>query len=203
MTKRQILALSLVISLLLLLLFELFFRPYAFYGSLGKELYKRSKYGKAKEMFKKMPKEDDAIAFSNIAKSSYKEEDYEEAENYSDQALSLADDDASSLYDSGNIAYQKGNYKEAIKRYEKALKLNPEDEDTRDNLELALKKLAENPPASDDGEEEEERQKKDKDEEDEKREQDEFRKVLDALDNIETKQRNRKQEPNSRTERWW
>ena len=47
------------------------------------------------------------------------------------------------LYNLGNSLFQKEDYENAIKAYEAALKIDPDDEDTKFNLELAKKKLKE------------------------------------------------------------
>src|SRR6185436_2984911 len=48
-------------------------------------------------------------------------------------------------FNRGNTFFQMGKYQEAIESYKKALELTPSDKEAKHNLELALKKLQENP----------------------------------------------------------
>ena len=49
---------------------------------------------------------------------------------------------AATLYNAGNSLYQANKYQEAINAYKQSLRLNPNDEDTRYNLQMARAKLA-------------------------------------------------------------
>ena len=97
-------------------------------------------------------------------------------------------------YDRGNIAFQKEDYEAAVNSYEEALLIDPSDEDCKANLELALKKLDENPPEPE----------LEQESEDEQRDEEEVRNILEALDNLETRDR-KKQENKTppKTQNWW
>lgn len=85
----------------------------------------------------------------NLANTLYKAQNYSEANIKLKQALKnleyLEDENEKKelkqkiLYNTGNSFFKMGDMDKAIENYEKALKLNPEDEDTRFNLELAKK----------------------------------------------------------------
>jgi len=49
---------------------------------------------------------------------------------------------AATYYNTGNSLYQSNKYQEAINAYKQSLRLNPNDEDTRYNLQMARAKLA-------------------------------------------------------------
>ncbi len=85
----------------------------------------------------------DVRARFNLADAFYKNGKFDEA-----QAIyeSLGDDatlQAPARYNLGNTLFQKQDYPGAIKAYRGALRADPNDEDTRRNLELALRKLQE------------------------------------------------------------
>ncbi len=85
------------------------------------------------------------------------------------------------------------DYQSAVEEYEKALLLNPEDDDARENLELALTKLDKNPPPPPDPKEDED-----------KKNEEEVRNILDALDNLEARERKQQDKQGTpKTDNWW
>ena len=109
--------------------------------------------------------EDPAVRF-NMADGLYKNGRYDEAATLfrSLGTDAMAPFAPQARYNLGNSLYQKQDYKGAIKAYRDALRLAPNDEDTRRNVELALRQLKE----------QEEQQKKQQDQQkDQQKDQDE------------------------------
>ncbi|MDY0381387.1 MAG: tetratricopeptide repeat protein, partial [Candidatus Cloacimonadaceae bacterium] len=130
---------------------------------------------------------------ANLAKSRYKQGDYESAADAAEQALQKDQNNAETHYDKGNIAFMNEDYRSAVEEYEKALLLNPEDDDARENLELALTKLDKNPPPPPDPKEDED-----------KKNEEEVRNILDALDNLEARERKQQDKQGTpKTDNWW
>ena len=194
MTRNQKILLIILAVLLLLLILELVFRPQVFRNSLGRELLNLKRYESAEKLFARNQEDGGAIAAGNLAKSRYKQGNYAEAESASEEALTKEPDAAALHYDRGNIAYQKEDYQAAVKSYEEALLADPSDEDCKANLELALKKLDENPPPPDSA----------SDSEDQQRDEEEVRNILEALDNLEARDRTKQTEKTPpKTQNWW
>jgi len=87
---------------------------------------------------------DDRELEFNIGDTYYRMEDYESAEQSFGRVLSMADDDAlaqRTYYNLGNTLYYQGRLSEAVGAYERALEIDPEDEDTRHNLEFVKREL--------------------------------------------------------------
>jgi Ca-activated chloride channel family protein len=81
----------------------------------------------------------------NTANTHYRLEDYEQAQQKIEQALVGEERqenlDQSSYYNLGNIFFQREQYEAAIDAYKEALRLNPDDVQAKQNLELALRQL--------------------------------------------------------------
>jgi hypothetical protein len=113
----------------------------------GRQEYESGNHPQALEAFEGAARarpEDPAVRF-NMADGLYKNGRYEEA-----AALfrSLGHDATAPFapaarFNLGNSLYQKQDYKGAIQAYRDALRVAPNDEDTRRNLELALRQLRE------------------------------------------------------------
>ena len=81
-----------------------------------------------------------------------------------------------------------------MENYEKAIILDNTDEDAKANLELALKKLQDNPPPQEPEPKEEKQQNN----------EEEVRNILEALDNMEVQERkNKQQDTMPKTDNWW
>ena len=105
----------------------------------------------------------------NSGNALYRTEEYEEALQSYDESLRHAAGDLRSrgFFNRGNAAFQQEQYPEAVEAYEEVLRMNPDDEDAKHNLELALKQI---PP---DEQEEEEQQDEQQDEEEQDEEEQE------------------------------
>lgn len=80
----------------------------------------------------------------NLGNSYYKQQRYEEAlREYGNAgpAMKTPEETAEIYYNAGNSFYRSNKFQEAIGAYKKALKLNPNDDDTRYNLQMARAKL--------------------------------------------------------------
>ncbi|MCK9556897.1 MAG: tetratricopeptide repeat protein [Candidatus Cloacimonetes bacterium] len=189
--KRGVLLLLLALALLIPGL-DLLLRKHSVYNSLGEWLYRQERFDKAAKVFDGLAEEEEGAA--NLAKSLYKQGEYDGASEAAEQALQKSEDKADLHYDRGNIAYMKEDYKTAVEEYEKALLMNPEDDDARENLELALTKLDENqasPPPE---------PKEDEDQ----RNEEEVRNILDALDFLEARERKQQSKQGApQTDYWW
>ncbi len=113
----------------------------------GRQEYARGNHPQALSAFEgaSSARPQDARTRFNVADGLYKNGKFEEA-----AALfrNLGEDTGSPLagasrFNLGNTLYQKQDYKGAIQSYRDALRLQPDDADTRRNLELALRALRE------------------------------------------------------------
>lgn len=191
MKKRRWILILLLILALLIPGLELVLRRNTALNSLGEWLYKRGRYKEAGKIFDGYAEEEEGAA--NLAKSRYKQGDYESAADAAEQALQKDQNNAETHYDKGNIAFMNEDYQSAVEEYEKALLLNPEDDDARENLELALTKLDKNPPPPPDPNEDED-----------KKNEEEVRNILDALDNLEARERKQQDKQGTpKTDNWW
>jgi tetratricopeptide (TPR) repeat protein len=83
----------------------------------------------------------------NLANTFYQQKKYPEALRELEKAVANGDSPLNEkiYFNRGNTFFQMGKYQEAIESYKKALELAPSDKEAKHNLELALKKLQENP----------------------------------------------------------
>ena len=81
----------------------------------------------------------------NAASVHYRQEDYEQAQEEIEQALvkenNQDDLNQHSFYNLGNTFFQSQQFETAIEAYKEALRLNPDDVEAKQNLELALRQL--------------------------------------------------------------
>jgi len=124
------------------LLGELLLRPRRLTGE-GRGEYERGNHPQALEAFEgaARARPDDAALRFNVADGLYKNGRYDEAATLfralgADPTSPLAH---SSRFNLGNSLYQKKDYDGAVRAYRDALRVAPGDEDTRRNLELALR----------------------------------------------------------------
>lgn len=190
-SKRIVLIILLVLALLLLL--ELILRPEVFRNSLASALFNGERYQKAAELY--AANGDDSTAKANLGKALYKEGRAEEAQAAFDEALANSKAKAELYYDRGNAAFANKDYQAAVENYTESLLLDSGDKDAKANLELALRKLLENPPPP---------QQKQNEDKQQDRSEEEVRNILEALDNKEAQDRKEQQtQAPQRSENWW
>ena len=68
---------------------------------------------------------------------------------------------AATYYNAGNSLYQSNKYQEAVDAYKQSLRLNPNDEDTRYNLQMARAKLTQQQQQKQQNKDQKQDQKKD------------------------------------------
>ena len=148
----------------------------------GAALYSDSAYSEAADAFRKatIAAPEDVRWRYDLGLSEAQGEDYESALNNLQTTVGLAKPELANQarFNVGNIHYAMENYGEAAKSYRNTLLRDPTDSDAKRNLELAMKKLAEQEPGEDEGDEKSskgdgDKQNKDDQEEQKSDEQDE------------------------------
>ena len=107
--------------------------------------------------------------FYNSGNVLYRMGEYEGSVEDFDESLKLADGELRSngFFNRGNALFQRQQYRQAVEAYEEVLRMNPDDQDAKHNLELALNQL---PPPE---EEQDQRQEEEEQEQDEQQEEEE------------------------------
>ncbi|MBI4389440.1 MAG: tetratricopeptide repeat protein [Nitrospinae bacterium] len=127
--------------------------------------YNRQEYENAAKLFQDAQTDrpgDPRLAY-NLGNSAYKLGKFDQAVHAYSQAL--ADDSPlkqNSLYNTGNALFRLGKLEEAVSAYKEALKLDPNDMDSKFNLEFAREQLKKRQPQKDEkGKGEQDKQDKD------------------------------------------
>ncbi|MCB0210024.1 MAG: tetratricopeptide repeat protein [Anaerolineae bacterium] len=143
--------LYITLLLLYLILLTACGSPAARYNNDGNEAFDENNYTKALENYTAAKQEDPDLAepYYNSGNTYYRQGQYESAEMQTKQSLRSTEEGEkqelaqNSYYNLGNSFFQTEQWEEAIDAYKEALRLNPDDEDAKYNLELALKNLEE------------------------------------------------------------
>lgn len=133
-----------------LLLFIALLPPAMCYGdSISKKAqegvahYQQQKYREAAQSFQeaieKQP--DNSNLAYNLANSKYKSGKFEESLGSYAKSMSDSNLKHQSLYNTGNALYRMGKLEEAASAYKKALELNPNDMDSKFNLEFTREQI--------------------------------------------------------------
>ncbi len=106
--------------------------------------YKNKKYQTALDLYQKakVNHPDDPMINYNLGTALYKTNDYRQAEADLLKTIEKTTDNAlkaQAYYNLGNTQYRTGNFEKAIESYQKALDLNPQDVDSKYNLEFLQK----------------------------------------------------------------
>lgn len=141
----------------------------------GNKLFEEKRYAEAEVEYKRAlqhnPQSD--VANYNLALSYIRQggssdpNDSKSPLNQADQILrnvvKTADKGLASraYYNLGNLAFNKQNYQESVNMYKDALRRNPDDDQARENLRLAQKKLEEQQQNQDQNKEDQDKQKQD------------------------------------------
>jgi tetratricopeptide (TPR) repeat protein len=132
----------------------------------GNEAYKKSDYNSAAQAYKNAlnKSSQNPIASYNLGNSLYKNDKSDEAISSYDNTIRNAGNSVikqKSYYNKG-VAFQKQNkLPECITAYKNALKIDPNDEDARQNLERALKQQEQQQKKNDDQKKDQKQDKKD------------------------------------------
>ena len=115
----------------------------------GNELYEQKNYGGALENYIEAEggKQHQSELSYNIGNALYQQKKYPEAVKELEKSISSSNQvlNQKIYFNRGNSFYQMGQYPQAVESYKKALELDPKDRDAKHNLELALRKIEENP----------------------------------------------------------
>lgn len=149
----------------------------------GNEAYEKKEYDNAITNYQQAAEKNPAntTAQYNLGNALYKNKKTDEAVQAYDNALSnsiVKEDKAMSYYNKGVVLQNNKKLSECIEAYKNALKLNPQDEDARQNLQKALQQQKQKQQKEDKDKKEDKKPKdnkkdkeKDKPKEDEKNEQ--------------------------------
>ncbi|MBW1759462.1 MAG: VWA domain-containing protein, partial [Deltaproteobacteria bacterium] len=111
----------------------------------GLEAYEKADYESALKFFIKAQLEDPERPeiFYNIANAYYKIGDFDSARDNYKKAIESKKKDLkhNAYYNLGNSDYRAGKFEDAVSDYQKALKIDPDDQETAKNLELAQKMM--------------------------------------------------------------
>jgi len=114
----------------------------------GNRLYGKGNYTDAEVEYKKALEKNpnSKEAQCNLGNSYYKQQRFDEAmREYgaSSIAVKSPEDRSAMYYNIGNSLYRTNKFQEAVDAYKQSLRLNPNDDDTRYNLQMAREKLKE------------------------------------------------------------
>ena len=111
---------------------------------------------------------DSGAPYYNSGNAIYRVGEYGDSLQSYDESIRHASGELRSrgFFNRGNASFQQQQYAQAVQAYKEALRMNPDDQDAKHNLELALKQI---PP--DEQEEEEEEEQDEQEQEDEQDEQ--------------------------------
>jgi Ca-activated chloride channel family protein len=133
-----------LIILTFLIAEKVFCQPEQKYIRKGNGEYNEKKYNEAEVLYRKALEKNikSRKAEYNLSNSLYKQEKYEAAATkYSDLTQGEKDNRELSryYYNQGNSLFKANKLNESIEAYKNALRKNPEDNDARHNLQLALR----------------------------------------------------------------
>jgi Ca-activated chloride channel family protein len=114
--------------------------------STGNDYYTRHRFPEAETEYKKALEKDPTSrqAQFDLGDAYYKQGRFDEAQrSYNTSALSASTsvDKAAAYHNIGNALFKGGKIAESVEAYKQALRLNPKDDDTRYNYELAKDRL--------------------------------------------------------------
>jgi Ca-activated chloride channel family protein len=115
----------------------------ASYNNDGNADFESGEFDAALEDYTAARLEDPNLAepYYNGGNTYYRKGDLERAQLQLDQSVRRAEEEISQYthFNLGNTFFQQENWAEAIEAYQQALRLNPDDIDAKNNLEMALK----------------------------------------------------------------
>ncbi len=131
----------------------------------GNEAYSKNEFDKAATEYQKVTTKtpENATAQYNLGNALYKNKKTDEAVNAYENAagnLTVKDDKGKAFYNKGVVLQNNKKIPECIAAYKRALKLNPQDEDARQNLQKALQQIKEQQKPKEDPKQKEQQKKK-------------------------------------------
>ncbi len=152
----------------------------------GNEAYQKNEFDKAAEQYQKVTAKTPANATAqyNLGNALYKNSKADDAVNaYTNAASSMTgkEDKSKAFYNKGVVLQNNKKLPECISAYKDALKLNPQDDDARQNLQKALQQLKE------------QQQKQQKDNKDQKKPKEDEKKKEDQKKKDEEKKQQQQQ----------
>ena len=141
----------------------------------GNEAFMNGDFSKAMDFYSgaeaQLP-ETPALEY-NMAGALYQQGRYKESADRYNKALNSGDLHVGKQthYNLGNTYFRMGDYQNAIKSYENAIKLDPLDMDAKFNLELARKRLKDQPPQEQEDQQEQQEQDKEQEQEQQQNQQ--------------------------------
>jgi tetratricopeptide (TPR) repeat protein len=115
----------------------------------GNNLYSQSDYSAAIKAYQsaQVAAPDDPEAYYNAASAYSRAGEYEKAIEALKQALKTTDPDltARAQYNLGNVYFEMRRFGDSVMAYQQVLLIQPNDEDTRHNLELAMNQILSTP----------------------------------------------------------
>jgi Ca-activated chloride channel family protein len=110
------------------------------------ELYRQGRFAEAEKAYARsdMDNPKDIRYRFNRGCAAYHNADFKEASAAFSSVLKRSDNEEiqfKAVYNLGNTAFKKGDFESAVAQYKEAILLNPENEDAKYNLELALREL--------------------------------------------------------------
>ena len=132
----------------------------------GNQAFEDQSYDEAQFSYTSAAEEDPALAepYYNLANTLYRKGGFDQAVEVVQQALALAADEIlaqNGLYNLGNNTYNLQDFGTAVEAYKQALLLNPDDQDAKYNLELALQQQQQQEQQQEQDEESEEQEDQD------------------------------------------
>ena len=111
----------------------------------GNDAFANQEFVEAVQSYENAQAEASRLAepYYNAGNAYYRQDDYENAKEQLSEALRTAEENLAenSFYNLGNSNFQTENFEASVEAYKEALRLNPDDEDAKYNLELALRQL--------------------------------------------------------------
>jgi Ca-activated chloride channel family protein len=120
----------------------------------GNQFYENGQYPEAEKEYRRALEEGlkDPGLLYNLGNALYRQGRFEEAARLFEGLSSVSDpgfDRSRAFHNLGNALVESQEYGKGIEAYRNALRLNPEDDDTRHNLEYAMHRLQDPPPSQD------------------------------------------------------
>jgi hypothetical protein len=143
------------------------------------------------------------VVVNNSAGADYKLNKLDEAQaKYAvviNSTDSTKEDKFTALYDAGNVEFKKNNFEKSVDFYKEALKINPNDKDTKYNLEIALSKLNEKSNQQENKDNKQDNKKNDNQENDNQKQQEQdLKKQMEENDKAQRENEKKQQEENAK-----